>query len=298
MKSRVYLVEHLSADELYRLYREEKDPTRRTHLQALWLVTSGRPAKVAAEVTGYTQRWLSVLIGRYNAAGVEGLGDLRRFNPGSRPLVAGEKLERLDRALEDPPPDGGLWTRRLVAQGICGLINRLVSPRRGRDYLRRLGFTRQVPRPRHAEGDFAAQEAFKAGFRARVQERRAPTRTARCKSGRSTSIAPGSSRSSAGSGHAGASVRGRSDTIASLGSMSMASSARPPGRWCGSWTYRRTRRCSARSWRPSPARSEPARTLLSSLSWMAPAGMSPRIWSSRTASTWSSCLPTHPNCSR
>jgi transposase len=170
MKSRVRLVEHLSADELYRLYREEQDPTRRTHLQALWLVTSGRPAKFAAEVTGYTQRWLSVLIGRYNEAGVEGLGDRRRFNPGSRPLVAGEKLERLDRALEDPSPDGGLWTGRLVAQGICGLIDRLVSPWRGRDYLRRLGFTRQVPRPRHAAGDFAAQERFKAGFRARVQE--------------------------------------------------------------------------------------------------------------------------------
>jgi hypothetical protein len=85
MKSRVHLVEHLSADELYRLYRAEKDPIRRTHLQALWLVASGRPAKVAAEVTGYTQRWLSVLIGRYNEAGVEALGDRRQFNPGSRP---------------------------------------------------------------------------------------------------------------------------------------------------------------------------------------------------------------------
>ena len=67
------MVEHLSADELYRLYREEKDAIRRTHLQALWLVASGRPAKFAAAVTGYTQRWLSVLIGRYNEAGVEGL---------------------------------------------------------------------------------------------------------------------------------------------------------------------------------------------------------------------------------
>src|SRR5690242_3850265 len=171
MKSRVYLVEHLSADELYRLYREEKDPTRRTHLQALWLVTSGRPAKFAAEVTGYTQRWLSVLIGRYNEAGVEGLGDLRRFNPGSRPLLDGDKRERLDRALDDPPPGGGLWTGRLVAQWICGLVNRLVSPRCGLNYLRRLGFTRQVPRPQHAEGDFAAQERFKAGFRARMDER-------------------------------------------------------------------------------------------------------------------------------
>src|SRR5690242_14475085 len=125
MKSRVYLVEHLSADELYRLYREEKDAIRRTHLQALWLVTSGRPAKFAAAVTGYTQRWLSVLIGRYNEAGVEGLGDRRQFNPGSRPLLDGDKRERLDRALDHPPPDGGLWTGRLVAQWICGLLNRL-----------------------------------------------------------------------------------------------------------------------------------------------------------------------------
>ena len=171
MKSRVYLVEHLSADELYRLYREEKDAIRRTHLQALWLVASGRPAKFAAAVTGYTQRWLSVLIGRYNEAGVEGLGDRRQFNPGSRPLLDADRRERLDRALDHPPPDGGLWTGRLVAQWICGLVNRLVSPRCGLNYLRRLGFTRQVPRPRHAEGDFAVQERFKAGLRARMDER-------------------------------------------------------------------------------------------------------------------------------
>src|SRR3954452_754618 len=171
MKIRVYLVEHLSVDELYRLYREEKDPTKRTHLQALWLVTSGRPAKFAAEVTGYTQRWLSVLIGRCNEAGVEGLGDRRQFNPGSRPLLDADKRERLDRALDHPPPEGGLWTGRLVAQWICGLVNRLGSPRCGLNYLRRLGFTPQGPRPRHAAGDFAVQERFKAGFRARMEER-------------------------------------------------------------------------------------------------------------------------------
>src|SRR4051794_35900698 len=50
------------------------------------------------------------------------------------------------------------------------LLGRMVSPRRGLEYLRRLGFTRQVPRPRHARGDFAAQERFKADFRARMEE--------------------------------------------------------------------------------------------------------------------------------
>ena len=118
MGSKVYLIDHLNADELYQRYREEQDPIKRTHLQILWLLTSGRPAKVAAEMTGYSQRWISVLVGRYNEAGVDGLGDLRRFNPGSRPLLDAEKRERLDRALDHPPPDGGLWTGWRVAQWI------------------------------------------------------------------------------------------------------------------------------------------------------------------------------------
>ncbi|MBK4723166.1 winged helix-turn-helix domain-containing protein, partial [Azospirillum sp. YIM DDC1] len=72
-------------------------------------------------------------------------------------------------SLGDPPPDRGLWTGRSVAQWIAGMLGRLVSPRRGTDYLGRLGFTRQVPRPRHAEADALAQEVFKARFRRRVQ---------------------------------------------------------------------------------------------------------------------------------
>jgi hypothetical protein len=62
MGSKVYLIEHLAADELYHRYREEQDPIKRTHLQILWLLMSGRPAKVAAEMTGYSQRWISVLV--------------------------------------------------------------------------------------------------------------------------------------------------------------------------------------------------------------------------------------------
>ena len=91
MGSKVYLIDHLTADELYHRYRAEQEPIKRTHLQIIWLLTSGRPATVAAEMTGYSQRWISVLVGRYNEAGVDGLGDLRRFNPGSRPLLDAEK---------------------------------------------------------------------------------------------------------------------------------------------------------------------------------------------------------------
>src|SRR3712207_482086 len=99
------------------------------------------------------------------------------------------------------------------------LLGRLVSPRRGLEYLRRLGLTRQVPRPRHAQGDFAALERFKADFRARMEElaREDPT------------------RSSARSGRVGVSARWHVGTNGSSGSMSSALSGRQPAMWSGSW---------------------------------------------------------------
>jgi|AGTN01.1.fsa_nt_gi hypothetical protein len=169
MGSKVHLVHHLDEAELYRLYREEKDGTHRSHLQIVWLLTSGRSAQFVSEVTGYSQRWISVIIGRYNEAGVEGLGDLRRFNPGSRPLLDTAHRDRLRADLEDPPPDRGLWTARKVAQWIAGMLGRLVPVRSALNYLHRLNFTRQVPRPRHVGADWLAQETFKARFRARMQ---------------------------------------------------------------------------------------------------------------------------------
>src|SRR4051794_23125445 len=194
MGSKVYLIDHLNADELYQRYREEQDPIKRTHLQILWLLTSGRPAKVAAEMTGYSQRWISVLVGRYNE--VDGLGDLRRFNPGS--MLDAEQRERLDRALDDPPPDGGLWTGRLVAQWICSAVwfhrDAAWNTCGAWGSLVRCSF-RAMPGatspPRSGSRPISAL-AWKSW--------RARSRTGRCRS--SMNIGPASSRSSAGSGRA------------------------------------------------------------------------------------------------
>lgn len=84
MGSQVHLKRHLEADELHRRYKEAKDVTERTHLQIIWLLTSGRTAQFVAAVTGYTPRWISILVGRYNEAGGAGLGDQRQFNPSFR----------------------------------------------------------------------------------------------------------------------------------------------------------------------------------------------------------------------
>lgn len=100
MGSKVHLVHHLGADELHRLYKAATDATERTHLQIIWLLTSGRSAQFVAEVTGYTPRWVSVIVGRYNEAGVAGLGDQRQFAPGARPLLDENQRQSLRTSLE------------------------------------------------------------------------------------------------------------------------------------------------------------------------------------------------------
>lgn len=171
MSGKVYLVRHVGAEALEPLYRSTSQAIERSHLQIIWLLTCGHTATFVATVTGYSRRWISAILARYNADGVAGLGDRRRFNAGGKPLLTESQQESLRVSLADPPPGGGLWTGRTVAQWMAGLLGRLVAPRRATEYLHRLGLSRQVPRPRHAGADLGAQETFKATFGRRVQTR-------------------------------------------------------------------------------------------------------------------------------
>jgi Winged helix-turn helix len=177
-------------------------------------------------------------------------------------------------------------------------INRLVSPRRGRDYLRRLGFTRQVPRPRHAEGDFAAQERFKAGFRARVQEltRANPDRSVQVwafdehRAGLKPVIRRIWAR--------------RGQRPLAVGHHGFA--------WLYVHGFVRPATGEVVWFLADAANTAMSSEILAAFARAVGAGpddlvvlvldgagcMSPKIWSSRTASNWSSCLPTHPNSSR
>ena len=161
MAGKIHLVQHIGVEELEYRYKAEPDGIRRSHLQIIWLLAQGRTAKFVASVTGYSPSWISTILWRYNDFSLEGLGDGRISNPGARPLLDARQQKQLNAILNDPPPDGGHWTGRKVAQVMTGLLGRLVAPQRGVEYLRRLDFTPQVPRPQHAEADLGAQEVFK-----------------------------------------------------------------------------------------------------------------------------------------
>ncbi len=154
---------HLPLEELERRYRTAPDPIARGHWQTGWLLARGQPTAVVADVTGYSVNWVRELARRYREDGPTGLGDRRHTNPGAAPLLNAAQQAQLRAALADPPPDGGLWTSRKVAGWISDQLGRPVAEVRGWEYLGRLGFSPQRPRPRATRADPDAQQAFKKG---------------------------------------------------------------------------------------------------------------------------------------
>jgi transposase len=150
---------HLSAAELGRRYRAARDRVERGHLQVVWLLAQGRGRGEVARIMGLSGCWVAAIVRRYNEAGPDGLGDRRRGNAGAKPLLGAEDEAALRTALAAPPADGGLWTGPKVAAWMGARLGRAVWPQRGWDYLRKLGDSPQVPRPRHAKAASPEEQA-------------------------------------------------------------------------------------------------------------------------------------------
>jgi transposase len=158
----------------------------------IWLLLGGMATPEVSRVTGFSGRWIEKLIHRWNAEGFEGLGDRRHRNGGKKPVLDEAGLAALSSLLEGPPPDGGLWSGRKVAAWMSERLGRPVDAKLGLDYLHRLDFTRQQPRPQHAKtADADGQAAFKKNSRKQWMRRKPSTRAALSRSGHSTNTGSG-----------------------------------------------------------------------------------------------------------
>jgi len=162
MARRLVIAPHMTVTELEQRYRGAGDPVARSQWQILWLLAGGRSTAEVARVTGYSVRWIQEIARRYRA-GPAAIGDQRHTNPGAAPLLNHVQQAQLRAALAGPAPDGGIWTCRSVARWMSQTLGRPVSEQRGWDWMRRLGFTPQRPRPRETRADPEAQAAFKKG---------------------------------------------------------------------------------------------------------------------------------------
>lgn len=153
-------VQH-EAKELKAAYRASTDAVERRRFQAVWLLAEGKSREEVRAVTAYAHSSLVSIIERYNEAGLVGLKDKRHDNPGLEPLLNDAEQQALYAALQKPPEEGGVWSGKKVAAWVTQHTGKPFHVQRSYEYLDRLGFSLQRPRPQHRQADGAAQEDFK-----------------------------------------------------------------------------------------------------------------------------------------
>lgn len=148
------IVSHLPYDDIRKRERSCVSVVEREHWQILRLMSRPGYALSATEVALVVDRTPDAIrrvVRRYNTEGPDGLQDRRRGRSGRKALLSKTKRQKLFFELQRNPPDGGLWTGPKVALRVSEYAGIRVSAVTGWQYLRKLGFTLQVPRPRHSD---------------------------------------------------------------------------------------------------------------------------------------------------
>src|ERR687886_2577694 len=164
------IVGHLSVAELEARYRAAREVTEARHAQAIRLLARGRTVLELAEVLAFAPRWVTRLAARYDARGPEALGDRRRRNGKAAGLLTPDLLAALAARVRAPPEDGGLWSGPKVALWMAAHLGLAkVHAQRGWEALKRIGWSVQAPRPRHAHAATHEQRAAFRGARGRCR---------------------------------------------------------------------------------------------------------------------------------
>ena len=184
---------HLRIEDLAARYRACDDACAARHYQTIWLLARGHTVPAVSAMTSFVRRWIEELLARYNALGETALGDLRRHN-GTRPSVLKrDLLEKLKIRLREPPPDGGVWSSREVADFMAAELGlEKLAPQRGWEALKAIGWSIQSPRPKNPKAAGPEEEAaFKKSSPRPSSRKPQNIPTSRSRSGRQTSIASG-----------------------------------------------------------------------------------------------------------
>jgi transposase len=160
MSRRIALKPHLTTEELFQRYRACRKPNEKARWRALYLISRGMVAAEAARRVGRTSGWATQLTRRYNERGTEAVPDRQSAaKPGPPPSVDAATASALASALRSEAPDGGLWTAPKVAAWIEERTGQAVHETTAWRAMRRLGFTLQVPRPRHRRAASGREQA-------------------------------------------------------------------------------------------------------------------------------------------
>jgi transposase len=157
---RLPVIAHLPAQEVGRRYRNCPDPKEKTRWHLLWLLLR-QPEPLscerAAPLVGLSDVYARAVLKRWNACGPAGLADRRQANKSQGKLTTAQQAELFE-ALQQEPPDGGLWSGPKVARYVRDRWGIETCPQTGWRWLKQLGFRLVVPRPRHPKAASAEEQ--------------------------------------------------------------------------------------------------------------------------------------------
>jgi transposase len=161
---RLSVIRHRTANQAWAKYRAGRNPVEKIRWHTIWLLLRTdqprTPAQVA-QIVGVSAVSVRATLHRWNEHGPQGLTDQRANNRGAPRLSATQQAE-LFAALKKRPPDGGLWSGPKVVRYVAERWDVAVRPQTGWRWLRKLGFTLQVPRPSHPnKADPATRKRWK-----------------------------------------------------------------------------------------------------------------------------------------
>jgi transposase len=109
-------------------------------------------------VIGLTADAVRKLVRRYNARGPAAV-ERNAGGQGRAPRLSAAQQEQLQAELLGRAPDGGLWTGPKLARRIAELTGQPMHKATGWEWLRKLGFTPQRPRPCNRQAASAQEQA-------------------------------------------------------------------------------------------------------------------------------------------
>lgn len=158
-----------TADELWELYRKEKDGRMKERLHVIALMHRVKSAPKVAEIVGRVRNTVWEWVKAFNEGGLEGL--TRKSPPGKKSRLSDDEKELLKADICRNPRDLGYdfsnWDGKSVAFHIKKRFGKEYAPRTTIRLMHKLGFTLQRPSTVPAKADPKAKEEFKKDLKKR-----------------------------------------------------------------------------------------------------------------------------------
>ena len=149
------------ADDFWAIYKGSTCAVERRRSQLLALLCEGKSYAEVLAITQYSYQGADKIVDAYASHGLEGIKDQRHGNRGAPTLLSDADLLLLAQTVRADTLEGGVWNGNRVQAWVKTTLQKDLYLGRCYEFLDAVGYSQQVPRPRHVEADQERQDNFK-----------------------------------------------------------------------------------------------------------------------------------------